>query len=101
MADEKPKVSLGDLLNEIGGKKIRFQVLGHVLDGEQRTRKDGTTCFKFASQENLSDVMAGRREALIVWVDGGEIEAARQRLIDRYGPPTPGAVAGPEKGEQP
>lgn len=80
------RITIVDLLAEVGADKLRYQPLGASLDGEQRTRKDGTTALKFRSEENLSDIMRNRREAIVIWTDGGEFEAARQRLIAKHGP---------------
>lgn len=69
-------MTLVDLLSHIDPKKLRVQVLGEVLDGKQTVAKGGITKLRFATTETLVDILANRRNALIIWGDTDDFKRA-------------------------
>lgn len=95
-------MNIVELVEKIGHEKIGVQRLSNVLDGEQRTRKGGVTVFKFAAQQDLGAVtIRGTKDALILWVDTADLDAALNRTTEpkaRSENTSPVASASPEGG---
>lgn len=70
------------LVNFLGDKKIKFQVVHNSIDGQVSLLKNGSTKFTMVTESsNLSpsDLITGKpkRIGLLMWVDAADIDAWR------------------------
>lgn len=80
--NDSVKISLTDLLLEIGNDNLKFQMLPASLDGNQQTMKGGKgSRLSFVTDERLANItLLNRRIAFVVWVDRDLANQAMKKL---------------------
>lgn len=80
----EPKVSLSELLKEVGDENVQVQFLSSSLDGNQTALKNGDVKITFRSSSiSLLALLTGQEKVgLVVWIPKDKMDAARKQLTE-------------------